>query len=481
MRKFLRLLYILVIVAILLGACAPVISTTTPATATSSGATAQSTAISTQKAVGAPPSGDPGGNPPPGTGTGSSSIETGLATASGAYTLDGDTQTQTGQTYTATKDDQSGVYVINGGQLTLNNATVNTTGNTSSDENSSFYGLNAGVLATTGSSVTMNGGTITTTGSGANGAFAAGSGASVTLKDVTINAAGDGGHGVMATLGGSVTLTNVNMNTSGPHSAPIATDRGSGTINSTGGTLTTSGADSPCYYSTGVLNITNSTCQATGSEVAVIEGANSVILTNSTMISNVADKWGVMIYQSFSGDAEGSDGIFTVNGGSLSYTDPKGPLFYITNTNGHVTLKGVNVTATSGILLKASGNERWGTSGSNGGTADFKADAQTLNGNFVADKISTLTISLQNGSKLTGAINAENSAKAANLTLDSSSTWIVTTDSYLTCLTGATISGTSITNITGNNHTVYYNSSACSALGGKTYTLNGGGTLVPME
>lgn len=67
----------------------------------------------------------------------------------------------------------------------------------------------------------------------------------------------------------------------------------------------------------------------------------------------------------------------------------------------------------------------------------------------------------------------------AALTLDSTSWWTVTADSTLTTLTGAVISGSTITNITGNGHTVYYDKSTNTALGGKTYTLAGGGQLVP--
>ena len=65
----------------------------------------------------------------------------------------------------------------------------------------------------------------------------------------------------------------------------------------------------------------------------MIEGANTIDLNNSTLTSSVADKWGVMIYQSFSGDAEGSEGTFTMTGGSLVYT-ANGPLFYVTNSTG---------------------------------------------------------------------------------------------------------------------------------------------------
>ena len=473
-------IYLIMILSLFLGACTSIGTSTSSITDT----TEQATTAAAQEAVSdvsAPPSGNMG-NPPPGAGTGSSSVEDGLSTATGAYTLNGDTATESDQTYSSSNEDQSGIYVTDGGTLTPDNVSVTTNGNTSSDENSSFYGLNAGVLASSASTITMNGGSISTTGTGANGAFAVGDGTTVNLSDVTINATGDGGHGVMATLGGVMNLTNVDMTTSGAHSAPIATDRGGGTINATGGILNTSGQDSPCYYSTGTLNVENATCNATGSESVDIEGANTVTLTDSNLTSSIADKWGVMIYQSFSGDAQGSDGLFTMTGGSLAHTATNGPLFYVTNTTGHITLTEVDVTAASGILIKAEGNDRWGNSGSNGGMVVLVANAQTLSGDLVADNISSITATLQNSSSLTGAISADNTAKEINLTLDSSSNWTVTADSYLACLTDTDgISGASISNIIGNGHTVYYNASLCTDLGGQTYTLNGGGILTPAE
>jgi hypothetical protein len=428
--------------------------------------------------------GGPGNGGPPPEGTpgdgGGSSAEDGLNTASGTYTLNGETDTLSNETLNATEEDQSAVYTIHGARLTLTNVIVNTGGNSSSEENSSFYGLNAGVLAASASTITMKGGSITTSGSGANGAFSTGEGSVVNLTDVTIIAGGSAAHGVMATQGGQMTLTNVNITTSGRSSAPIATDRGSGSITVVGGTVNTSGEGSPCYYSTGVLDITENTCLSTGTESAVIEGSNSILLTNSTLTSSAADSKGVMIYQSFSGDAEGSDGVFNMTGGSLAHTASDGPLFYVTNTTGYITLNGVKVKAASGILLRTEGNDRWGTQGENGGTAFLTADEQTLNGDFSADAISRLNITLQNKSTLSGAINADNTAKSASLTLDGSSSWSVTADSHITCLTDSTgISGATINNITGNGYTVYYNVSACPALNGKTYSLVNGGTLQP--
>lgn len=415
----------------------------------------------------------PGGN------GSSSSTE---ANITSAYTVDGQTLSEDSQTYTASNADESAVLVKNGGNLTITNGTFTSSGDTSSTDNSSFYGQNAVALAQENSSLSISNSTISSTGLGANGAFATGSNSLVSLSSVTIHATGDGGHAVMATQGGSVTLDNVTMTTSGGSSSAVATDRGGGTITVKGGTITTSGNNSAALYSTGSIAVADATLQANGAEAAVIEGSNSITLNDSSLISTFAGKWGVMIYQSFSGDAKGSEGTFTMTGGTLSYTSTTGPLFYITNSTGNINLKNVAVSAASGTLLRAEGNDQWGTSGSNGGNAVLVADSQTLSGDFSADKLSTLALTLQNNSALSGAINADATAKTVTLTLDAASTWTVTADSTLTTLNDSDgISGTSISNIIGNGHTVYYDSSANPALNGQTYALSGGGTLTPAQ
>ncbi len=392
-------------------------------------------------------------------------------TLSGVYTLDGGTAKFENQTYTSSSNDVSAVYVKGGGALTLMNPQISTTGGTSSQENSSFYGLNAGVLATGGSKVTILGGSVSTSGAGANGVFATGSGAEINLSNVTIKATAGGGHGVMASAGGLLTLTNVNIVTTSERAAPIATDRGSGTIIVSGGKMVSGGRGSPGIYSTGKIIVFDTEFVSTGAEAAVIEGRNSITLANCTLTG--AARCGVMIYQSFSGDAEGREGDFTMTGGSLTATS--GPLFFVTNTKGVITLKGVRASATSGILLKA-GVDRWGRTGSNGGVAVFTADGENLGGDVIADANCSASATLKNNTTLTGTI------KDAALTLDSTSKWNVTGDSTLTSLADSTgVSGLSITNIAGNGHSVLYDASltANKWLGGKTYALANGGQLTP--
>lgn len=166
----------------------------------------------------------------------------------------------------------------------------------------------------------------------------------------------------------------------------------------------------------------------------------------------------------------------TMTGGSL--TVAAGPVFFVMNAGGTITLTSTALNGTSGVLLKAAA-DRWGTSGSNGGHAIVKASAQKLAGDVVVDAISTVTITLRGGSAWIGALDEAGSAKSASLTLDATSSWTVTANSHVGALKGLRLSGTSVTNLTGNGHTVSYDSAANSALGGKTYTRAGGGTLAP--
>ena len=107
----------------------------------------------------------------------------------------------------------------------------------------------------------------------------------------------------------------------------------------------------------------------------------------------------------------------------------------------------------------------------------MNATNQTLSGNISVDNISTTSFILKN-STLIGTINSENSAKEVNLSLDSSSKWIVTEDSYVTTLT---LENNDLSLIEDHGYTIYYNASANSWLNGQTITLSNGGTLTPIQ
>lgn len=416
----------------------------------------------------------PAGGPPSGRGGPGDPGNSVAATGTAIYTQSSDNVTKSNVAINASHKDESGIKVTDSGNLTLSDSTVTTSGETSSMDSSSFYGLNAAVLAESGSEVTIDNCTIKTTGSGANGVFATGTGSLVALTNVKIDCAASGAHGVDATIDGTLVLTNVDIITAGNGAAAaIATDRGGGTIIATGGTVLTSGGRSPGIYSTGDISIASASITATGSEAAVIEGKNSITLTDTSLVGTKL--CGVMIYQSMSGDADTGTGNFKMTGGSLSAGE--GPLFFVTNTKALITLADVDLTAPSGILLKAVAAD-WGTNGSNGGSTTFTADSETLNGNIVCDNISTIVATLQNGTILNGAINTDNKAKSVELTLDKTSIWNVSATSYLA---GLTDDDTTFSNIADNGNTIYYESAtdANKWLNNGTYVLIHGGKLTP--
>lgn len=386
----------------------------------------------------------------------------------GAFTVNGTSASQTGQTYAGTAADQSAVYVRNSGHLTLTNCTMTKTGDASNVNNASQYGINAGILAASAGTVTIVGGSVTTNASGANGIFATGSGSAISMTGGAIHASGGNAHGVDVTYGGSITLTNVDVTSTGASSSVLATDFGGGTVTVSGGTHTaassTTNSRSAGIYSTGVISVTGATVSSLGDCGGVIDGANSILLTNTALSGALH---GIKIWKT--APASGNAAV-TLDGGSLS--SGTGDAFYVTAETGNaaaatLTVKGgATISAGTGNILNVLGAS----------TATLTLDGVTLGGNLCAASTATATATLQNNASLTGV------AYQVGLTMDVGSVWNVTGNSILTSLADAAgISGSSITNIVGNGHHVHYNPAlpANSYLGGQTYALVGGGTLTP--
>ena len=361
----------------------------------------------------------------------------------GVYTLNGGTATQTGQTYAATQVDQSAVYVLNSGNLTLINCTMTKTGDASNTNNSSQYGINAGALANSAGVITITGGSVTTNTSGANGLFASGAGSAITMSNGTINASGGNAHGVDVTHTGSVTLTDVNVTTTGASSSALATDFGGVTVTVTGGTIiassTSANSHSAGIYSTGTISVSGATVSSAGDCGGVIDGANSIILTNTSLTGNVE---GIKLWKTapMSGTA-----TVTITGGSLTST--AGDAFYVTGETGNAATGAITVSGEATISA-ATGNILNVISSS---TATFTASGVTLTGDLVTAGGSTITASLQNSTSLTGTINS------AALSIDATSTCTLTGNSILTTVIDPSgISGLSVTNITGNGFSAHY-------------------------
>ena len=412
----------------------------------------------------------PGGSPP---GGGSSNVSW-----SGATTITSST-TQSNQTYASASADQNALLINTSGTVTINNPTVTKSGGTSASDNYSFYGINSAVMCKGGGTTTITGGTITTSAAGANGVFsyganngttnAVGDGTTVCISDTEITTTGNGSGGIMTTYGGTTVASNLTVTTSGGSSAPIRTDRGGGWVTVTGGTYTSSGLGSPAIYSTADVDVSDATLVSNKSEGVCIEGTGSIELTNCDLTAtnnalngNATFYDTVMIYQSMSGDASSGTSAFTMTGGTL--TSNNGHVFHVTNTTATITLSGVTIVNndSDGILLSVC-DDGW-SGGSN--TATFVANGQTMEGTILVGSDSTLTLKLTDGTVYTGKISGKitngkgttvsTSVGTVSVTLDSTSKWYLTGDTYIKSFSGTAA------NVITNGYTLYVNGTALS-------------------
>ena len=376
----------------------------------------------------------------------------------GATEISEDTE-NSGSAYSSTTGSQNALLVT-GGTSTISNPTVTKSGDSDGD-NSDFYGTNAGVLVKEGT-LNIKGGTVTTNGSHANGVFAYSNG-TINITDTTIKTSGNNSGAVMVTGGGTLTANNVTAVTDGNSSAPIRSDRGGGTLTVNGGSYTSNGTGSPVIYSTANITVNKADLKSTASEGVVVEGKNSVTLnnvnmeaTNTKLNGNSETYKAIFIYQSMSGDADVGTSSFTAKDSKI--VNNKGDVIFVTNTNTVIELENNEIinNDNTGAFLRIS-SAKWGTSGSNGGAVTLNAKNQKISGDIIVDSISTLELSLKNGSSYEGKINNENTAKSISMSLDSTSTLTLTGDTYVTSFEDE---NTSYSNINFNGYKLYVNGTA---------------------
>jgi hypothetical protein len=298
-----------------------------------------------------------------------------------------------------------------------------------------------------------------------------------------------------ATYGGTLTINGVQASTTGNNSAVIVAGVGGGTVSVDSGYYASSGSHSSGIRAAGSGStatvsdsLASTTILAQNGPAVVVEGGNSVSITSTgggiSLSGALGDNHGIYLYYNPSRlDATAGTSIFTMTGGSIAYScdaatvpacatgvtandqNALATVFAVANTTATITLTDVSVinstNSTSNAVLLTAAALNSGTPGGNGGVVTFTANGEILTGDVIVDGISTANLGLLADtssvpSTLTGTINAANSGGAVSLTLDATSSWVVTGDSYLTGLTNAVTGNSNISCQTGGCH-VYLN------------------------
>lgn len=284
------------------------------------------------------------------------------------------------------------------------------------------------------STAVIDGTDITASSSGSNDVFATDSGTAL-VNDTSIETMADNSRGLDATYGGTISANKITADTQGGHSAIVATDRGGGSISLADATLSTAGSGSPLLYFTGDIQVNNVSGTSSGSQIAGMEGLNTILIKDSTLESTVTGKTasdpianGIIIYQSTSGDAEASTGehaTFQSVDSTLSSAIGSGSMFYFTNTTADVVLQNTEL--------------------------DFDTDAATIADNAAA-----------------GSGTGTASDAPITVNVDGTSTWVVAKDTTISALNVASGGGD------GNTVTIVANGkTVVSGSGDVTVTVTG--------
>ena len=374
---------------------------------------------------------------------------------SGVKNATGSQETSSNETIRTSEVDQNAVLAQDGGTFTIDNDTIEKSGDDTNGDNCNFYGLNSIALSVGSNSLLkIANSKLSADSEGSNGIFSTDN-ATAYSYNTTISTSSDNSRGLDATYGGTIIADSMDITTQGNHSASIATDRGGGNVSVTNSTLSTAGSGSPLLYSTGDIEVDNVTGTASGSQIAGMEGLNKMLIyhsqlssTNNAISGSDPIKNGVIIYQSTSGDADTSaanKARFEASNSILSTTIDSGSMFYLTNTDADIVLSSsiLSFDAENVNLLQVEGNDanNWGNAGSNGAAVKFTGLSETLEGNISVDSISSADVYLLEGSTYTGAtaitqnaINSNPTDAPITMNISSDSTWIVTKDSTVTNL-----------------------------------------------
>ena len=363
--------------------------------------------------------------------------------------------------YIATESDQSVAYITDS-NIIINYSILNKTGASSNLNNSEFYGVNSAILIN-GGRLNVEFSNIITSSEGSNGVTCTNNGLT-TLFRSNISSTSNFSRGLLSTFGGSINGTNIKITTIGRSSACLATDKGEGYIFCKLSSFFTYGVGSPVIYSTGNISVTRINGTAFNSQIFVIEGKNSISLSGESFVrasgnGGMNDSCGILIYQSQPGDPNVERSAFNCEKSYLfiisnSSVYSTAPFFFVTNTKTNINLNGCEFNYGSGVFLNASQNSNWGTLGENGADVILNLVNQTIEGDFVVDSNSELTINMKN-STIKGKINNNKTASSLKIVLDSNSHINLTGNSYYTSISNEDKTGSNINN--GSYSLSYFN------------------------
>ena len=400
----------------------------------------------------------------------------GQASYRATFYVDGAKEKEQNRSHTSLESvepNASVVYATGGVELYLTHMRLSKTSGSISDANRRETGRNSVILADDGSHVWMDFCDVNSHTQQADGISASGDGTVINIQKGTVNISRPGSAAVNATNKSKINVQELTVNVYSNQS-PFFYAGNDGRVEITGATGESSGQASPLFYAAaGTIKAEKCRMHAAKWCVGCIDGGLLELTSNDLKSNSLC---GFLVHGA--GDVR-SNGKLILNNNTITVSD--GPLIFITNAGGEITLSKNKISCKSDEIISVKGDE-WGIKNNNQGDAKINLMKQTLNGDVYVDSISTLSLILEKGAKLNGCITGKESPRRdVNVSVKKGSTWSLKGDCYISSITFEQPLEKGLKQIKGK-HVIYYDpdNALCRNLGGKEYKT-GGGKLVPIK
>lgn len=378
--------------------------------------------------------------------------------------------------YSSRRNDENVLLIKSKGYLTADNYIIIKRGNSSNIINANTYGTNAAIAVSKNSKLLLKNSNIETKGKGAIGLFVTLDKSLATIQNTIIETTGEGSSGITASFGGHINANNIRIKTNSLKSPAVSTIKKANAIiqNSI---LETTSSSSPLLYTRSNLTLEDSLGTTQSSSIATIENGGNLNIFGSQLVCSSTNESSyeasIIISNNPSHSNYQDSTILTIKDSELGINERSRAynhiyMFDVDSANAIINLENSDLSFGSNKLLNVTSKLtnkviRVVLNGAN----------QTLDGDIVIDKYSTLELNLHN-SLYNGTINGKNKANKITLRLDKDSTISLTGDSYVTIIDDSL---EDYSNIKTNGYTLYYSEKQNPKLKGETILLDNGGKL----
>lgn len=347
----------------------------------------------------------------------------------------------------------------------------------------SFFGVNAAVNIANGSVSYIDHSNITTHNGAAN-IFAYGDGTVVYVDDVDLYSSGPVAHGLYSAGNGTIHAKNVRHYAGGNRCSSFSGDGPAGYIYVTDAIAHTAGIGSAIFYTLGESYGTNVVGVAERSPSVFSDGAQKSVFRNVDFTAGLLA--GTVM---FSSSDRQSGASISFEDSRLTVTAPEGPGLWFGNVIADARIVRTEIDTASGVLVIANTSQVTQAFDHFAGSEEndeilpaqvsVVVEESDLVGDVVAYNGSSISWSVSKHSTWTGGARVGGQGSASfSISVDESSTWVLTGDVHLK---GFRNGDEKHENIRSGGHNIYYNPNASGSawLKNKSLSLQGGGQLMP--